>query len=322
MSSPTPPGSGTSDLRAAVAGDAKQKKRLIIIIASVIVAALIIGITLLVVNRNSGGTDKRLSVRIATAEDNPYFDALSAAAAEDGLDIEWLNVNDWVLPNTELVAGAVDANAFQHIQYLSLFNAENNADLVPAFSTVIVQWGIFSEKFDELSELPDGARIAIPDDLSNGARALFVLQAAGLITIDPSVGLAPTIDDITSNPKNLEFVELTALTIPQQYSDPSIDAVVLGTAYFDPAAGIRIEDALYADDPTADENLPYVNVLAVNADDIDNPAWDILEKAYADPRVAESLAKESFGTQVLVQIDQQRLQDSLAEHVAFAKSSK
>ena len=226
-----------------------------------------------------------------------------------------------MLPNTELAAGSVDGNAFQHILYLSQFNTANGEDLTPVFSTLITQWGIFSATLDDVSAIPDGGRVAIPDDPSNGGRALYILEAAGLIEISDDAAELPTVDDVTSNPKNLEFVAIGATTIPQQFDDPSLSAVVVGTSYFDPSQGIGTEDALFLDDSLDEKNLPYVNVVASRADNADDPAWDILEEAYRDPRAQEALEEEYFGQTVLVDVDVETLRSKLADLEELAAAS-
>lgn len=314
-------------LRDTIAANSRKQRNLIIALAVFLVVAIVAVVVIVAQNAAKGdeaaapGGGERLSVRIATAEDTLWHDEIKKVAAEDGLDVEWVNVDDWVLPNTELVAGNVDGNAFQHILYLSAFNAANDAELTPLFSTVITQWGIFSASLDSLDSLSDGARIAIPDDPSNGGRALFILQAAGLIELADDVSDFPLVEDITANPLNLEFVEVGARTIPQQFDDPSLSAVVVGTSYFDPSQGITNDDALYLDDSTATENLPYTNVVATRADDVDNPAWAILEKAYRDPRVADALEKEYFGATVAVEVPVKTLRSKLADLEALAAKS-
>lgn len=318
----------TSELRTALAaGSTKRRNILIAALGAVVVAGLVVGGLFLGGVFGSGpsaeaGEQERLSLRIAVSEDSPFQDAVAEVAAENGLDVEWVNVDDWVLPNTELVAGSVDGNAFQHILYLSNFNVQNDADLTPLFSTLITQWGIFSATLDDLDEIPDGARIAIPEDPSNGGRALFILEAAGFIEIDDDAGEFPTTDDITSNPQNLDLVPIAALTIPQQFDDPSLSAVVVGTSYFDPAQGIGTEDALYLDDSLDAANLPYINVVASRADNQDDPAWKILEAAYADPRVAAALDAEDKGATVLVQIDVETLRAKLADLEKLAEQNR
>lgn len=318
-----------SELRSALDQNAKRKRTGIIAAIAVGAIAVIAAATIIVVNLSGGSApapaaaeeDERLSVKIAVSEDNPFQDAIRDVAAEKGLDVEWVNVQDWVLPNTELVAGTVDANAFQHILYLSNFNVQNDADLTPVFSTVITQWGIFSATLDDVADIPDGARIAIPDDPSNGGRALFILEAAGLIEVADDAGEFPTVDDVEANPKQLEFVAIGATAIPQQFDDPSLAAVVVGTSYFDPAQGIGTDDALFLDDSLDEKNLPYINVVATRADNADDPAWKILQESYADPRVAEALEKEDKGATVLVDIPVDTLRDKLADLEELARAN-
>jgi D-methionine transport system substrate-binding protein len=308
-----------SDLRSSVDSARKRRRNIFIGLGAVVAVALVVGVVVIVGTlTNSAASvaapaDERLSLRIATSEDTDFQTAVAEVSAEKGLDVEWVNVDDWVLPNTELVAGTVDGNAFQHILYLSNFNAQNGEDLTPVFSTVITQWGIFSPTLGAVDEIPEGGRIAIPDDPSNGGRALFILQAAGLIEVAEDAGDFPTVDDVTSNPKNLAFVPIAATTIPQQFDDPSLSAVVVGLSYFDPSQGITADDALFLDDSLDEKNLPYINVIASRADNADDPAWAVLEEAYADPRVAEALETEFEGATALVQVPVEQLRDKLAD---------
>lgn len=318
----TEPNGAPSELRSALTADARRTRIGWTAAIGVVAVGAIVGGVILATSvwapkdatkAAASGAPERLSVRIATAEDSAYQDTIAEVAAEKGLDVEWVNVDDWVLPNTELVAGTVDANAFQHILYLSAFNAETDADITPVFSTVITQWGIFSATLDDIADIPDGGRIAIPDDPSNGGRALFILEAAGLLEIADDSGEFPTADDITANPHDLQFVEVGARTIPQQFDDPSLSAVVVGTSYFEPSQGVTKEDALFLDDPLADASLPYVNVVATRADNADDPAWDILAEAYADPRVDTAREEEFFGNSIAVDVDVEKLRSKLAE---------
>lgn len=325
MATPNEP--ATSELRNAVAGGAKRRNILLAVLGAIVVAGLVVGGLFLggVFNgpqSAEAGEQERLTLRLAVSQDSDFQTAIAEVAAEKGLDVEWVNVDDWVLPNTELVAGSVDGNAFQHILYLSNFNVQNGEDLTPVFSTVITQWGIFSATLGDLDEIPDGARIAIPEDPSNGGRALFILEAAGFLEIADDSGEFPTVDDIEENPKNLELVPIAALTIPQQFDDPSLSAVVVGTSYFDPAQNIGTDDALYLDDSLDEKNLPYVNTVVTRADNVDNPAWAILQEAYADPRVAEALLEESKGATVLVQVDVETLRAKLADLEKLAAANQ
>jgi len=320
----------TSDLRASIEGGRRRTRRNALIAGGVVaVAAVAVTAGVFVSGRsgsdaaaNAAGGAERLSLRIATSEDSDFQTAVGEIAAEKGLDVEWVNVDDWVLPNTELAAGTVDGNAFQHLTYLSNFNVQNDEDLTPVFSTVITQWGIFSATLDDVDAIPTGGRIAIPDDPSNSGRALYILESAGLIEVADDAGNFPTVDDVEENERDLEFVPIAATTIPQQFDDPSLSAVVVGTSYFDPLQGIGTEDALYLDDSLDEKNLPYVNAIVTRQDEVDDPAWEVLKESYADARAAEALEEESFGASVIVDVDVQTLRDTLADLEVLAQENQ
>lgn len=330
-SAPTSPEDSTPDLRSALEQQRTRRRRSLLIAAGAVVGvgavigAAALGASLLGGSATAdaaGGaaTEERLSITIAGSGESEFQDAIELVAEEQGLDVEWVNFeNDWVLPNSSLVAGEVDANAFQHIAFLSAFNVANDADLTPVFSTVITQWGIFSSSIDDLDALEQGDRVVIPDDASNGGRALFILEDAGLIELSDDAGVYPTVDDVTGNELGLEFVPVQATTIPQQYDDPSIAAVVVGTSYFDPSQGVTKDDALFLDDSLADSSLPYVNVVATRADNLDDPAFEILQEVYQDERVAAGLDADSFGNSVLVDVSVNDLRERLAELEDFAR---
>ena len=308
-----------SELRASLDASAKKKKKLVVFGGGAVAVAVVAAIVAIAVTSSNvpgkqavAGEAETLSITIAGAGESDLQDAIVEVGAEKGLDVTWVNFDDWTLPNSALVSGEVDANAFQHIAFLSAFNVANDADLTPVLSTLIVQWGIFSATLDSVDDIPEGARIAIPDDASNGARALFILEDAGLITLGDDVGVYPTVDDIEKNPRNLELVPIAAITIPTQFDDPSLDAVVVGTSYFDPTQNIDAEDGLFLDDPLASSSLPYVNVIATTADNVDNPAWKVLAEVYKDKRIAAANEKDSFGNALLVDVSVDDLRTKLS----------
>src|SRR5699024_6573570 len=152
-----------TELRTSLELSAKRRNRTIAVAAGAAAVALVAGIAVIAV-RGGGDDDAaaagsdRLSLSLATDEDSATNDTIAQVAAEKGLDVGWVNLYDWVLPNTEVTAGSMDGNAFQHVMYLSNFDAENDADLVPVFSTFVSNWGVFSATVDSLDDLPDGAR--------------------------------------------------------------------------------------------------------------------------------------------------------------------
>lgn len=290
-------------------------KRTKLLIAALVAVVLIVAAAL-ILPRLLGGDDgpgDLTPLHIADTAQSDFQDTIIEVGRENGLDIRFTNFTDPYLPNTALVEGEVDANSFQHIAWLSQFNRANDADITPLFSTVISTWGLFSEDYDSADDIPQGARIAVPDDPANFSRALFILQSAGLLEVDGEAGVFPIETDITSNPLDLQFVRLAHESVQTAYQDPSIDAVVIATDDFDPALNITSEDALLLEDSSAESSAPYIIVVATRADNVDNEAWAALEDTYRDERVIAALEEEKRGEATIVDFPVDQLRDALAE---------
>jgi D-methionine transport system substrate-binding protein len=298
----------------------KSRRRIAIVAgaAAAVVIAAAITIPLVVQNSTTAaeGGDDLISLTIADTAQSDFQDAIVEVGRENGLDIDFINFDDPYLPNTALIEGEVDANSFQHVAWLSQFNKENDADITPVFSTVISSWGLFSDTVASPDDLPEGARIAVPDDPSNFSRALFILQTAGVLEVSPDAGVFPTEEDITSNPKSVELVRIAHESVQTAYNDPTIDAVVIATDDFDPALEITSDDALVLEDSSSTSASPYVIVVATTADRADDPAWPLLEKTYRDDRVVAALEEEKRGEATIVELPVEDLRSALAELVS------
>ncbi|QRM53149.1 MetQ/NlpA family ABC transporter substrate-binding protein [Sinorhizobium sp. BG8] len=205
------------------------------------------------------------------------MEKVKEVAATKGLDIEVLEFSDYVVPNQALADGELNANSFQHKPYLDNQVADRGFDLVDIAYTVNFPMGVYSRKVKSLEELADGATVAIPNDPTNGGRALLVLADAGLIKLKEGAGLKVGPADVAENPKNLTFAELDAAQLPRSLDD--VDAAVINTNY-------ALEAGLDpAKDPIAreGEKAPYVNVIAINAKDKD-AAWvkTLVESYHSD----------------------------------------
>ena len=299
----------------------KSRRKLWIIGASVAVVAVAAAITIPIVVQNATATaagtgDELIPLTIADTAQSDFQDAIVEVGRENGLDLTFVNFDDPYLPNTALLEGEVDGNSFQHVAWLSQFNKENEADITPVFSTVISSWGLFAEDLESADDLPQGARVAVPDDPANFSRALFILQTAGVIEIDEDAGVFPTEEDITSNPLGIELVRLAHESVQTGYSDPTIQAVVIATDDFDPALEITSDDALVLEDSAATTPSPYVIVVATTADRADDPAWELLEKTYRDDRVVSALEEEKRGEATIVELPVDDLRNALDELTA------
>lgn len=298
----------------------KSRKRIGIIVGAVAVVAIAAAITIPLLVQNSSepaaGETELIPLTIADTAQSNFQDAIVEVGIENGLDIEFVNFDDPYLPNTALVEGEVDANSFQHVAWLSQFNKENGSDITPVFSTVISAWGLFSATHADVADIPTDAKIAVPDDPANFSRSLFILQTAGLITVDPDAGVFPVEEDITANDKDIELVRIAHESVQTAYADPTIDAVVVATDDFDPALEITSADALALEDSEASTSSPYVIVVATTADNADNPAWALLEKTYRDDRVVGALEEEKRGESTIVELPVDDLRAALAELTA------
>lgn len=199
-------------------------------------------------------------------------DALTA----QGYDLEITEFTDYVIPNTAVESGEIDANFFQHQPYLDDFNAEKGTHLVSVAAIHFEPLAIYAGQTASIDALADGATVAVPNDATNEARALLLLEQAGLITVDPAAGVKATPQDITANPKNLKFVEVEAAAVPRQLSDVDI-AVVNGNYALD--AGLDASTILETEDPTGLAATTYANILVVKEGNEDDPGVQALVKA-------------------------------------------
>ncbi len=209
------------------------------------------------------------------------LEKVAEIAARDGLEIEILEFSDYVVPNQALSDGDLDANSFQHKPYLDNQIADRGYDIVDVAYTVNFPLGIYSRKHETFDAVPDGATIGIPNDPTNGGRALLVIADNGFIKLDEEKGLRATVADITENPKNLNFVELDAAQLPRSLDDTEASAVNSNYALeagLDPATDpILIEGA----------KAPYINLIAVRAEDRDAPWVAQLVEAYHTDEVRQ-----------------------------------
>jgi len=200
--------------------------------------------------------------------------------AAQGITLKVVEFTDYVQPNVAVIAGDLDANFFQHVPYLET-NAEWSSKLVSAFGVHVEPFGLYSSKYKKITDLPNGATIAIPNDPSNGGRALLLLQAKGLITLKAGVGLTATSRDITSNPKNLRFRELEAAQLPRSLQD--VDAATINGNYALEAGLNPVKDSLIIEGADS----PYVNIVVVQKGKQNDPKIIALKNALLSKKVKD-----------------------------------
>ena len=211
----------------------------------------------------AGKKSATLKVGASPAPHAEILEAAKPLLAEQGIELEIVEFDDYVLPNTALSDGDLDANYFQHQPYLDTFNAGNGTDLISAASIHYEPLGIYPGRAASLEALADGGKVAVPNDGSNEARALYLLEANGLIKVNHDVGYEATVLDVTENPKNIEIIELDADKIPGAL--PDVDLAVINGNY---AIGAGVNDTvLVTEDPNGDSAKTYANIIAVRPGD-------------------------------------------------------
>jgi D-methionine transport system substrate-binding protein len=214
--------------------------------------------------------------------------------AAQGIELKVVEFTDYVTPNLALDAGELDANFFQHIPYLDSFSKERGLSLVSVFGVHVEPLGLYSSAIKNIADLKDGATIAIPNDPTNEGRALLLLQANGLITLNASAGLEGTPLDITGNAKNLRFRELEAPQLPRALGD--VDAAIINGNYALDAGFNPVRDALFLEGAQS----PYVNIVAVKKGSENNPAIKALETALRSQKVKDYINSHYDGGVVAV----------------------
>lgn len=260
-----------------------------------------------------GGEDDSNVIRIGTTEaSQPHWDILVDKAAEEGIEVEIVNFSEYTLPNPALAEGEIDLNSFQHLLYLADHNANTGDDLQPIGSTMIVPLPLYSEQYDSIDQFVEGDQVAIPNDATNQARALFVLESAGLIEFDGEPA-TPTPEDVDEEASTVVVRPVEASQTAGLIKDADVAGVIVNNN-FATDAGFDLDSYLYADDPESEGAQPYINVFAVRPGDLDNETYQKIVELYHDPEVLESVVDSSGGTAVIVDgYDTDRLQDVLGK---------
>ncbi|WP_454727124.1 MULTISPECIES: MetQ/NlpA family ABC transporter substrate-binding protein [Cupriavidus] len=236
-------------------------------------------------------TKIKVGVSVGNAEQT--FEVVRKVAARDGLDIQVITFSDYLQPNEALAAGDLDANAFQHKPFLDSQIKARGYKIVPVGLTLTAPLGIYSRTYKSVAQLPQGARIGIQNDPSNGNRALLLLQKAGLIKLKPGVGengVNATPLDVVENPKKLRLIELDAAQLPRALDDLAAASINNDYAY---RAGLSLQRDTIA---VEDARGPYANLIATRAEDKDKPWVKKLVKAYQSEEVRRFIETEFKGS--------------------------
>ena len=299
----------------------------VIVVIAAIVAAILIAVNLNtpapVAEEGGNAITEGLGsvaqpVRIGTVgASEPYWTTFKEAALDEGISVDIIDFASYPEPNPALAAGDLDLNQFQHIVYLGEYEAANDSGIVPIGSTAIYPLGLYSTKYDSVDEIQAGDTVAIPDDPSNLARGLLILQSAGLITLDGGGSIFSTLDEVSADSKVKVTTLDAALTVT---SLPDVAAAIINNDCVTDA-GLTASDAIAQDDPSDPNALPYVNIWAANAKDADNPVLLKLVEIYqTNQDVLDGVQETSGGTAVFVKTPVADLVASLTKVIADNKA--
>ncbi|MCR5175423.1 MAG: MetQ/NlpA family ABC transporter substrate-binding protein [Anaerovibrio sp.] len=268
-------------------------KKLLLIMAAMVFA--IIAVAGCGSNSNQAGQNKTLKVGATSVPHAEILEQVKDDLKNEGITLEIVEYSDYVQPNLNLNDKELDANYFQHIPYLDDFVKQHpEVKLVNAAGIHIEPMGIYSKKVKKLDELKDGAVVAIPNDPTNGGRALILLAKAGLITLKDGVGISATVHDVVNNPKNIKFQELEAAQVPRTIDD--VDAAVINSNFAMQVQINPVKDNIFIEDASS----PYVNIVAVRTGDENRPEIQALIKALKSDKVKKFIDEKYKGAVIAV----------------------
>ncbi len=273
-----------------------MKKKTLLLITLALCAALSFGCG----NKDAqtpaadGAESSKIVIGVTGGPHEIIMNHVKELAKDQGLDVEIVVFSDYIQPNVQLNEGEPDMNSMQHAPFLENTCQEKGYELSNIGENILIPMCILSDKIDDLTALPDGALIGLPDDTTNEARALKLLASAGLITLDENAGVMATPKNITDNPKNLKFHEMEAGLLLRTLSE--FDAAVVNSNYVVEAGLTPSEEALFVE-PT--ENNPWVNIFACRTADKDNENFKKLISIYQSDEVKAFIAETYPGDAVL-----------------------
>ncbi len=239
----------------------------------------------------ASGSGKALKIGATAGAHAEVVHAVAAEAKKQGLNVEVVEFTDYITPDKALAEGNLDLNAYQHVPFLNNFNKQHGTKLVPIGNTILIRQGLISDKIHDLKDVPAGATVAIPNDPTNGGRALLLLQQAGLLRLKDGVGYKATPKDVTDNPKQLKFKELEAAQLPRSLADVDLAAITMNyilSSGIDPKKqGLFWEKK---DEPLA------VMVLAAREEDKDKPEFKKIVEIYKSETIKKFIEDKFHGT--------------------------
>lgn len=246
---------------------------------------------------NCGGNSRNndpnhIKVGVQSGPEYALAEAAKQVAKERfGLEVELVAFNDYVLPNEALHQGDIDANVFQNKPYLDVQAKQRGYKFAIVGNTFVYPLAGYSRKIKSIDQLKDGSTVIIPNDPTNGGRALLLLQKAGLLTLKEGVGLLPTVNDIVENPRKLKILELEAPQLPRALDDQHVTIAIINNTFATPNGLIANRDGLFVED----KESPYVNIVVTREESKDEEQVKKFVQAYQSDEVAAAAEREFKG---------------------------
>ena len=252
-----------------------------------IIALALTGLLILSLAACGGKNDDVTEVKVGVVgANNEQWDTVNELLAKDNIQVKIVEFGEYKLPNDALNAGEIDLNAFQHKAYFNKEVADYSYELSVLGDTIIAPLSLYSDKITSVSELKEGDKIAVPSDPTNEGRCFKILEAEGVLTVDPAAGYMPEIKDITSNPLNLEFVEVEAANTYSLMADVAA-AFINGAHASD--HGLTPEDAICTETVEPGSDNPYIDIIACRTADLENEVYLKVLAAYQSAETAQAI---------------------------------
>ncbi|RST70874.1 MetQ/NlpA family ABC transporter substrate-binding protein [Siminovitchia acidinfaciens] len=235
-------------------------------------------------------SDGKLTVGVTAGEHEEIMEQVKELAAKQDLEIDVKTFSDYPIVNEALSQGDLDLNVFQHKPYLEQQIEDRGYDIVPVGNTITTPMGVYSNTIKDIKDLKKGAKIGLPNDPTNGGRALLIFEKAGMIKLKEGVGNTPSVKDIEENKNNYEFVELEAAQIPRQLDD--LEAAAINSNYAIEAGFVPTEDSIFIED----KDSPWVNVVASRAEDKDDEAIKKFLSVYQSDEIKKFIDEKYKGS--------------------------
>ena len=256
-------------------------KKIFLIVLTIILSLTFVGC------QKSESSDNLIKIGVSPRPHRELIELIEEDLAEEGVKLEIIEFDDYVKPNLALAEGQLDANFFQHEPYMNNFKEENNIDIISIGGVHVEPMGLYSSKYDSIDEFEDGSEIAIPNDPTNGGRALLLLEKHGIIKLKEDAGILATENDVEENPKNLKFTPLEAAYLPRVLNE--VDGAIINGNYALEADLIPTKDSILLEE----KDSPYANIIAIRAGEENEEKFVKLLKVLQSDKVKEFI-EESY----------------------------